>query len=61
MEEGKMEHEAIESNESNQGTKDKDEKRHITRRKIEDLMSFKRMREEHCWMDDEDFEFGEVY
>ena len=56
-----MDYEEEGNNESAQGKKDKDVKRHVTRRKIEDLMSFKRMREEHCWMDDEDFEFGEVY
>ena len=35
--------------------------RHVTRRKIEDVLAFKQLREEHGWMDDFNLDFGEVY
>ncbi|MCH9643523.1 MAG: hypothetical protein K0U23_01515 [Gammaproteobacteria bacterium] len=35
--------------------------RHVTRRKIEDVLAFKRLKSEHGWMDDFDLDFGEVY
>jgi hypothetical protein len=35
--------------------------RHVTRRKIEDVLAFKRLREENGWMDDFELEFTEVY
>lgn len=36
--------------------------RHVTRRKIEDVLAFKRLRDENGWMDDfDDLEFSEVY
>ena len=37
------------------------QKRYKARRKIEDYADFRKMRDEHGWMDDFDTEFGEVY